>query len=80
MLKPSDIETMITQIMQGLPAGLRNLPEDLRANLKLSLQGVLAKLDLVSREEFDTQVAVLKRTRQKLDELEALLTQPKDKS
>ena len=79
MLKPNLIEDIIAQIMNGLPEGLRNLPEDLRANLKLSLQGALAKLDLVTREEFDTQVAVLKRTRQKLDELETLLKQQHDK-
>ena len=73
MLDPKNIENIIKQIMETMPEGVRALPQDLRNNLQLALQGVLSKLDLVTREEFDTQVAVLRRTRQKLDELELTL-------
>jgi hypothetical protein len=43
---------------------------DLEKNLRAVLQGVFAKLDLVTREEFDVQQAVLLRTREKLEALE----------
>ena len=44
---------------------------DVEKNLRAVLQGVFAKLDLVTREEFDVQQAVLLRTREKLEALEA---------
>lgn len=45
--------------------------KDIEKNLRAVLQGAFAKLDLVTREEFDIQQAVLLRTREKLDALEA---------
>ena len=44
---------------------------DIEKNLRAVLQSVFAKLDLVTREEFDVQQAVLLRTREKLEALEA---------
>ncbi len=46
-----------------------------KRELHLALQAALARLDLVTREEFDAQAAVLARTRQKLEELEQKLAQ-----
>ena len=46
---------------------------DLEDNFKAVLQSGLARLDLVSRQEFDVQAAVLRRTREKLEALEARL-------
>ena len=43
--------------------------------LHIALQAALARLDLVTREEFDAQTAVLLRTRQKLEALEQQLAQ-----
>lgn len=43
---------------------------DAEKNLKAMLSGALAKLDLVTREEFDIQARVLLRTREKLEALE----------
>lgn len=45
--------------------------KDVEKNLRAVLQGVFAKLDLVTREEFDVQQAVLLKTREKLEALEA---------
>lgn len=42
-------------------------------DLQLAVQAVLARLDLVTREEFDAQAAVLARTRAKLEALEQQL-------
>lgn len=44
---------------------------DIEKNAKAVMSGFLAKLDLVTREEFDVQAQVLARTREKLKELEA---------
>jgi hypothetical protein len=62
---------------------VRNLGRDLEGNFKAVLQAQLSKLDLVSRQEFDVQAAVLARTQTaltaleaRLKELEAKLTQP----
>jgi BMFP domain-containing protein YqiC len=47
--------------------------KDLEANLKAMLNAFFARLDLVTREEFDVQVEVLRRTREKLEQIEAKL-------
>ena len=44
---------------------------DIEKNLRAVLQSGFAKLDLVTREEFDVQQEVLARTREKLTQLEA---------
>ena len=53
----------------------RAVGRDLEQNFKGVLQAQLARLDLVTREEFDVQSAVLKRTREKLTALEQRLDQ-----
>ena len=57
--------------------GLRLLRhrEELQQNFKSVLQAGLGKLDLVTREEFDVQRAVLLRTREKLEALEKLVAE-----
>ena len=49
--------------------------KDIEKNVKAMLHGSLARLDVVSREEFDTQAAVLAKTREKLEQLEARVAQ-----
>jgi ubiquinone biosynthesis accessory factor UbiK len=62
---------LVPPAMRGhAPEGLR---EELQQNFKAVLQAGLGKLDLVTREEFEVQRAVLLRTREKLEALEALL-------
>ena len=56
-------------------AGLAEAREDLEKNFRAALQSGLGKLDLVTREEFDVQRAVLLRTREKLDLLERMLVE-----
>jgi len=46
-------------------------PRELEAQLKALLQSAFSRLDLVSREEFDSQMAVLARTRARLEAVEA---------
>lgn len=60
-----EINAKISQALAASPAG------DVEKNLRASLQGIFSRLDLVTREEFEVQQAVLVRTREKLDKLEA---------
>ena len=71
MLEPKDIDEMTRNILNKLPAGVREVQQDIEKNLHAALQSVLAKLDLVTREEFEVQTAVLQRSREKLTALEA---------
>jgi len=68
MLDPKKLE----DIGNKMNALLANSPaKDFEKNAKALMSGFLAKLDLVTREEFDIQAQVLARTREKLKELEA---------
>ena len=66
---------MISQIAQRLSQELQDLLPSAagllpKREFQMALQSSLAKLNLVTREEFDAQAAVLQRTRQKLEALE----------
>jgi BMFP domain-containing protein YqiC len=64
----SDINERIREIFAGSPAA------DLEKNMKAMLASLFARLDLVTREEFDVQRQVLLRTREQLNRLEAQLS------
>lgn len=65
-------QKLIEEVSSKLKDALGQSPAaDIEKNLRAVLQGVFAKLDLVTREEFDVQQAVLLRTREKLEALEA---------
>jgi BMFP domain-containing protein YqiC len=70
MLKPRQLDDLSQRLANSLPKGLQALQEDISRNLRASLEAGLGKLDLVTREEFDVQSAVLARTRAKLQTLE----------
>ena len=61
------------KLAKALPKGVRQACEDVEKNFHTILKSAFGKLDLVTREEFDAQVAVLQRTRKKVDELEKRL-------
>ncbi|MCC6869010.1 MAG: accessory factor UbiK family protein [Burkholderiales bacterium] len=64
-----ELAARIGQAVAASPA------KDIEKNVKAMLHGSLARLDVVSREEFDTQAAVLAKTREKLEQLEARVGQ-----
>jgi ubiquinone biosynthesis accessory factor UbiK len=72
-MDPRNIDELARRLVDALPGGLRTLQADLEQNFRAVLQSGLARLDLVTREEFDVQSAVLRRTREKLEALEARL-------
>jgi BMFP domain-containing protein YqiC len=67
------IENIARKLAEVVPEGLKSVREDLEGNFRSVLQTSLAKLDLVTREEFEVQEAVLAKTRSKLEALEARL-------
>ena len=67
---PKSLDELARKLAEAVPPGLAALGNDLEQNFKAVLQGGLAKLDLVTRQEFDIQSAVLRRSRERLEELE----------
>ena len=67
------IEELTQRISQLLPGNVSVLKEDLETNIRSLLQSTLSKMNLVTREEFDIQTALLERTREKLDQIEKQL-------
>ncbi|MFO1407611.1 MAG: accessory factor UbiK family protein [Steroidobacteraceae bacterium] len=72
---PRLIDDLAQRLAGSVPEGVSALRRDLEQNFKGVLSGALAKLDLVTREEFDVQAAVLRRTREKLSALERRLAE-----
>lgn len=70
MFDPKYLDDLTHRLANSLPQGLQALQEDINRNVRAGLEAGLAKLELVTREEFDVQTAVLARTRQKLEALE----------
>jgi hypothetical protein len=64
-----DLQQRLASLIEGTPAA------DLQRNLKALLSQQFAQLELVTREEFDAQVRVLARTREKLQEIERRLAE-----
>ena len=72
-MSKESIENLVRKLVDTVPQGIKSVREDLEQNFRSVLQSGLGKLDLVTREEFEVQEAVLARTREKLDALEATL-------
>lgn len=72
-MSDKSIENLARKLAESVPEGLRSVREDLESNFRSVLRSGISKLDLVTREEFEVQEAVLGRTREKLERLEAKL-------
>lgn len=75
MIDLGHIDDLARRLSSLVPPGLREGREELQENFKSVLQAGLSRLDLVTREEFDVQRAVLLRTREKLEALQAQVAQ-----
>lgn len=71
MINPKMFDDLIQRLVDSLPEGARNLQRDAEKNLRATLNSTFNKLNLVTREEFEIQEAVLARTREKLKVLES---------
>jgi len=76
-MKNDALDELTKRISSLFPGDVTNLQEDLQNNVRSLLQSTLTKMNLVTREEFDVQSAVLQRTREKLEELEKIVSQLK---
>jgi BMFP domain-containing protein YqiC len=72
-INSSGLDDLARRLADSVPESVRAFGRDLEGNFKAVLQAQLAKLDLVSRQEFDVQAAILARTQAKLAEMEARL-------
>lgn len=70
MIDPNVLDQLTKSISDNIPDSFKLLQSDLEKNIKASLQSLFRDMDLVSRDEFDLQAAVLARTLEKLKELE----------
>jgi ubiquinone biosynthesis accessory factor UbiK len=73
LLNSNSLDELAKRLADAVPESVRNLGRDLEGNFKAVLQAQLSKLDLVSRQEFDVQAALLARTQTALSALEARL-------
>jgi BMFP domain-containing protein YqiC len=70
-INPNSLDDLARRLADAVPPPLRALGRDLEGNFKAVLQAQFVKLDLVSRQEFDVQAALLARSQEKLAALEA---------
>ena len=70
MIDPKIIDDLTKRFIESVPPGLRQLQAEMEKNFHAVAQAAFAKMDLVTREEFEVQQAVLARTRSKLEALE----------
>jgi BMFP domain-containing protein YqiC len=71
MFDPQYFEDVAKKLYSALPTSLQNFENDIQQKFKEILQATFSRLDLVTREEFDVQMKVLARTREKMDKLES---------
>ena len=64
-----EISARVRELLANTPA------RDIETNLRAMLAATFARLDLVTRHEFDVQAELLARTREKLTALEAKLAE-----
>lgn len=64
------VEGIARRLVEALPQNVRAVKEDLEKNFRSVVRSGLNRMDLVTREEFEVQSAVLARTRERLEALE----------
>ena len=72
---PKTLDDLARKLAESVPPGLASVRDDLERNFRAVLQSGLTRLDLVSRQEFDVQAGVLRRTRERLEELDKRLSE-----
>lgn len=70
MINSNFLDELAKNLAGLIPQSLRDVQRDMEKNFRAVLQSSFTKLDLVTREEFEVQMKVLARTREKLEELE----------
>lgn len=73
MIKAEVVEDIVNKVEQFIPEDLKTIRQEFAQNMRAILTASLQKADLVTREEFEVQKAVLAKTRAKLEALEQAL-------
>lgn len=73
MSDSASFETLAKALCAALPSSLQSLEKDIQNQFKSILQAAFSRMDLVTREEFDVQLKVLARTREKVEALQGTL-------
>jgi len=67
---------LVARIMETAKAAVpESLSNDVRENVRAAIQEVISDLDVVTREELETQQAVLAKTRAKVDDMERIISE-----
>ena len=74
-MDPKILDELSQRLASALPSGVTAIQEDLEKNIRAVLDGVMTKMNLVSRQEFEVQQKVLERTREKIENLEKLVVE-----
>ncbi len=80
MLDPKAFNEFVKNFCDNLPPAMKQMPGNVEQKVRAAMQATFAKMDLVTREEFDSQMKVLIRTRSKLEALEKRLAELETKS
>lgn len=75
MIRQANIEELTRRITELLPPGTEELRKDLKNNVRAALTAAFARMDLVTREEFDVQAELLARTKLRLEAMEKQLAE-----
>ncbi|APZ41956.1 hypothetical protein BW247_01620 [Acidihalobacter ferrooxydans] len=71
MLDAKTLDELAAKLNGAIPESLRTMQHDIEKTVRAGVNGAMQRLDIVSREEFEVQSALLARTREKLDAMEA---------
>lgn len=71
MLDPKQLDELARRFTESLPPGMREFQQEVERNVRATMQSAFARMDLITRDEFDAQAKTLARTRARLHELEA---------
>lgn len=69
MVDKKTLDEIARKLAEAIPPGVQAVRADIEKNFRAVLQGAFSRLDLVTRDEFEMQQALLSRTREKLDGL-----------
>jgi len=70
MIDHKTLDELSDKLSEALPDGVKLMQDDFNKNIRAILESTFSKMNLISREEFDVQTAVLARTQEKLKQLE----------
>ena len=73
------LDQLVEKLSSAMPDSVKHLQADIENNLKSGLEAGLQKMNLITREEFEIQSAVLLKTRKKVEELEEKIKELEDK-